>query len=604
VLLALLAFLPSPIAAQQASTGIQLAPGDSWSVLTTQTIYPATRSVRIDMTQTKGRSKGVRIGVRQGGIIIERVAIGYSNGQVHYEEPDKPVVLRSESDRMEIDVRLEERFIDTIDINYRIEGRAPGSLQLIIEAAQSPAGRTALRPPQNRAPTVVAVAKDAPADVKKAEEPARRSYSRDSERVDRDTTGTGGSGGARPDGATPRMRGVAPPSPPVEARKEAAPQARSRSVTPAPAEQPPSGSSRSPAGAASSDKPYATVDVFFGTDRKEEPKRQKFERTLAAFGPQANQSLTLGHAVVTVPKQNRQTAEITRPEWDIIVARFALRNEDLAKDFTIFSVDVLDKRTFLTEVQKKREMSRAFRNQAFVFVHGFNVSFDDALFRAAQITYDLDFDGVPFMFSWPSRAGLSGYILDRDRARNAQAYLKQFIEIVQKETGATKVHLIAHSMGSDPLLGALREMAAATPAGAGKPRFGEIILAAPDVTVDNYVQAISAIGHLGTGMTLYASSNDWALRVSSQLRLGEPIAGLTPPIVRSGVDSIDVSLANTDFFSLNHSTFADRSQLLKDMHVLLETGKRPPNTRLDLYRAVTTNDGPYWRYEPATATPR
>jgi esterase/lipase superfamily enzyme len=292
-----------------------------------------------------------------------------------------------------------------------------------------------------------------------------------------------------------------------------------------------------------------------------------------------------------------------------VTARFALRDEDLAKDFTIFSVDVLNKRDFLTEVQKQRERSRLFRNQAFIFVHGFNVSFDDALFRAAQIAYDIEFDGLTFMFSWPSRAGLSGYILDRDRARNAKAYLNEFIQLVEKESGAQRIHLIAHSMGADPLLEVLQEMASRSPPGRpARPRFGEIILAAPDVTVDNYLGIVSAIGNIRTGMTLYASSNDWALRVSQQLRLGEPIAGLTPaegPIVRPGIDTIDVSLANTDFFSLNHSTFADRAQLLKDISALMATGKRPPNKRLDLYHTVMSKDGlPYWKYEPGTSSTR
>jgi esterase/lipase superfamily enzyme len=69
-------------------------------------------------------------------------------------------------------------------------------------------------------------------------------------------------------------------------------------------------------------------------------------------------------------------------------------------------------------------------------VHGFNVSFDDALFRAAQMTFDTGFDGVPFVYSWPSIAGLSGYILDRTRAQSAEDYLRSFIELIEKQSGA------------------------------------------------------------------------------------------------------------------------------------------------------------------------
>ena len=121
-------------------------------------------------------------------------------------------------------------------------------------------------------------------------------------------------------------------------------------------------------------------------------------------------------------------------------------------------------------------------------MHGYFVTFDDALFRAAQISYDLDFDGIPFVYSWPSVAGLTGYVLDRGRARDARDQLREFIDTVAKESGAKEVHLIAHSMGADPLLEVLRDISRSEPqiARSGKPRFGEIILAAPDVTRESF----------------------------------------------------------------------------------------------------------------------
>jgi len=236
----------------------------------------------------------------------------------------------------------------------------------------------------------------------------------------------------------------------------------------------------------------------------------------------------------------------------------------------------------------------------------FNVSFDDALFRAAQITFDVEFDGVPFVYSWPSIAGLSGYILDRTRAQAADEYLRQFIELIERETGATQIHLIAHSMGSDPLLKVLRSMStetASAPVGAAarRPRFGEIILAAPDVTRETFVQVAARIRPLAKGMTLYASSNDWALRASRELLRGENPAGWIPaegPLVVSGIDTIDVSRASTDFFNLNHTTFAERESLLKDLGGLLEKGTRPPSTRLSAYKTIASPNGSYWRFEP------
>lgn len=566
--LALLLLAPSAQAQAQSA--------DSWTTLVTEPLSPAQRNARIDLTRTKGRSKAVRLAVRQGGIVLERIVVTYSNGQVFYGDLERPIPLRAGQTSDAFDQRIEERFIDTVDLAYRVNGRQAGAPQIEVQALQSPTGRLAERP-RTVAPTV-AVGQPAAKAAEKgpADGTAGAPYSTDRREPQV---------AARPAAPAARSRSIAP----------------TRSAAPLPSSQP-------AAGAARDDKPYATVDIYFGTDRKREQDRQKWDRTLASFGTQSDKRLTLGKAVVTVPKEGRERGQITRPEWDLVVAKFSLRNEDLARDFTIFGVDVLDQRTWLAAVQKQREQSRRFKDQALIFVHGFNVSFDDALFRAAQIAYDLDFDGVPFVFSWPSIAGVSGYVLDRNRARGAQDYLRQFIELVEKESGAKQIHLVAHSMGADPLLGALRDMAIATPPGTrpDRPRFNEVILAAPDVTRDNFEQIAQRIAPLRKGMTLYASSNDRALQASGILTLGESPAGGVPssgPLIMAGLDTIDVSLANTDFFSLNHSTFADRAQLLTDIRGLLEKGTRPPSARLPAYHAVSIpNGGTYWRFEPDGAT--
>ena len=51
-----------------------------------------------------------------------------------------------------------------------------------------------------------------------------------------------------------------------------------------------------------------------------------------------------------------------------------------------------------------------------MLVHGYNNGFDDALYRTAQVAYDLKFDGAPFLYSWPSGSGITSYPYDRDSA--------------------------------------------------------------------------------------------------------------------------------------------------------------------------------------------
>ena len=54
----------------------------------------------------------------------------------------------------------------------------------------------------------------------------------------------------------------------------------------------------------------------------------------------------------------------------------------------------------------------ASEREAFVFVHGFNVRFVDALKRTAQLAHDLEVQGPIVSYSWPSRGKLTAYAAD------------------------------------------------------------------------------------------------------------------------------------------------------------------------------------------------
>ena len=53
---------------------------------------------------------------------------------------------------------------------------------------------------------------------------------------------------------------------------------------------------------------------------------------------------------------------------------------------------------------------------------------------------------------------------------------------------------------------------------------------------------------------------------------------------------------NTELFSLNHSGYAEKTVLLNDIQLLLQTGVRPPEKRLPILERITTAKGPFWRY--------
>jgi esterase/lipase superfamily enzyme len=335
------------------------------------------------------------------------------------------------------------------------------------------------------------------------------------------------------------------------------------------------------------------VPVFYGTDRvrTDGPKR-------IAYGAERARRLELGRALVSVPRSH-QVPKIERP-FAIRVPYFKVTLFEQAEDpklhFTIQKLEALSRAEFLALARARLEKSHGFRHQAVVFVHGYNTRFENALYRTAQIAYDLQFDGAAFLYSWPSGGGVAGYGYDRESATQAEPYLRDFLSMVVRETGAKGVSVIAHSMGNLPLLSVLRELGPALPRGV---RLNEIILAAPDVDRDVFANLAADIRRYGRGITLYCSANDRAMAASRQFAGGVPRAGDVPPggpIVMPGIDTIDVSQTSTDLLALNHSAYAEKSALLNDIGLLLQTGERPPERRIPILQKVPTPAGSFWRY--------
>jgi esterase/lipase superfamily enzyme len=336
------------------------------------------------------------------------------------------------------------------------------------------------------------------------------------------------------------------------------------------------------------------VPVFFGTDRNRQDQVKRI-----GYGTDRGRRLDVGRALVTVPKAH-QVPNVERP-WAIKIPYTSIvlyqQDEDPKRHFTIQEIKALSKEELLALIRERLHASRNFQDQALVFIHGYNNGFDYALFRTAQIAYDLKYDGAPFLYSWPSGAGIAGYPYDRESSQQAEPYLQQFLLMVLKETGAKNVSIIAHSMGNQLLLQVLRNLDRNSPEVA---RINQIILAAPDVDRDSFQFLASQIRGVGHGITMYASSNDMALGISRRFAGGVPRAGDVPfgvgPIVVGGVDTIDVSALSTEYLALNHSSYAEKTGLLKDIELVLRTGTRPPEIRLPLLERIKGGQGDYWRY--------
>jgi len=195
------------------------------------------------------------------------------------------------------------------------------------------------------------------------------------------------------------------------------------------------------------------------------------------------------------------------------------------------------------------------------------------------------------LYSWPSKGGILPYDADENNAEWTEGDFAGFLLDFLQTSGTERVYLIAHSMGSRPVLRGLQQLVQTHPELAT--RVTELILAAPDIDADTFKGQIApALEDAHVAGTLYVSSKDMALAASEKLhgsfpRLGDVSAG---PVVVPNIDTIDVSLVDSGDF-LGHGYFA--SKLLQDIYALMVNGTRPKG-RFGIDR-IHVRTGDYWR---------
>ena len=319
---------------------------------------------------------------------------------------------------------------------------------------------------------------------------------------------------------------------------------------------------------------FTLVDVFYATTRK-----ATGSRTPTAFYGGDPGPISYGKAVVSVPR-DRRPGELPTPQaW-----AFEFR-PDPARHFVLTRVERYGTRqqffdTVTGQVAKSRQ------HEVLVFIHGFNMSFESATERTAQLAVDLGLDGAPILYSWPSKASLLGYAADaasaEDRGRIDE--LAQFLADVAARTGATRVNVVAHSMGNRYLVRALNRLAA----GGAKQVFGEVVFAAPDVGVDEFKAAWPKIRQVGKRMTVYASERDKALELSSHINNMPRAGDAHTPLVLKGLQTIDTTAASGGL--LGHDDFSGTA--LDDFRAVIWLSLAPDR------RCVLRGDGarPLWRF--------
>lgn len=331
------------------------------------------------------------------------------------------------------------------------------------------------------------------------------------------------------------------------------------------------------------------VRVFYGTNRVvlAEDTGQDGEVDTRDVLPKPGNELVLGRADIWLPKLIRDGGTRELGETPMLKGDMPEDKKELSKYVFITRITKNGKTSFIRNLED--DMDGRHTRSVLLFIHGFNVKFESALIRSAQLSVDLGEDGIfnpgsPVLFSWPSagKMSLRNYKKDGKKADNSAGYLTEFLDILTTDVELRRINIIAHSMGNRVLVASLEDYAAdylRTHPNA-KIEF-RIIMAAADVERDIFDQVAGKLESLKANVTIYTSDDDLALKVSKIVN-GVPRLGDTDnnkPYIREkdGFETVDATPVATELFGLGHGYYSSNPFILGD--ILCALAETPPGDR-------------------------
>lgn len=331
---------------------------------------------------------------------------------------------------------------------------------------------------------------------------------------------------------------------------------------------------------------YASGREFLGL-----PKASDNAALKSMFGTKASPTIHIGCVRVSVPTTPggaaKSTLPATRSLWR--AGAVAAAAPERPYEFEIppeppKALDLASKNRYYFPAAERT--ATAVYDRAFLFIHGYNNDFAEAIMRTAHIAAESNYDGFIYTFSWPSQDSFSLYATDLDYAEQAEIDLAHFMRMILNTGVATRLDVLAHSMGSQILL---RSLDAVRPqfdrrVGRGQKdtvRFGQVIFAAPDVAAPVFRRKAALLRQFADRVTVYVSANDGALGFSGWVR-GVMRAGAFDeqgrPIQLDKIDVIDITGALIPWYSprrylpSNHSAFTVNERVLEDISTILKNG--------------------------------
>ncbi len=311
------------------------------------------------------------------------------------------------------------------------------------------------------------------------------------------------------------------------------------------------------------------VRVYYATDR--EPTTVRLWRGSEFYSHhRSTAGLRYGVCRVSIPKNHTigrlETCRFWRLEF----------KPNPNTHIVLEEVKELDADTFFKRLEFGADSAD---KSLFVFVHGFNVKFRDAVLRTAQLAHDLEFPGPPILFSWPSRGRPNprAYLRDETNVQWSYNHFHSFLVQLCARLAPRSIHVIAHSMGNRAIAHSLGLLSYIHPP--HQRAIDQAVFAAPDIDALTFSEACPEICKGVKQATLYASARDRAL-LASKLVHGYRRAGDSrpSPVLVDGVHTIDASDVDFSVLGLNHSYVGASEMAIKDLAKILK-GRLHPGAR-------------------------
>ncbi|WP_159818995.1 alpha/beta hydrolase [Colwellia sp. 20A7] len=225
--------------------------------------------------------------------------------------------------------------------------------------------------------------------------------------------------------------------------------------------------------------------------------------------------------------------------------------------------EILERKSFhenRLNSQINQRLKNSNKKDVILFVHGFNNTFNESVFTLAGIWHFMKRQGVPVVYSWPAAAkGFNAYFADKESGQFTIFHLKETLRLLFKNPEIEKIHIIAHSRGTDVVTTTLRELIIENRASGGNPRkylrIENLILAAPDLDFGIIKQRLMAeqFGPAFGKITIYTSQEDSALGISQWLTNGLSFGRLNTKDVNKNEQNIFNSVGNVSLIKVPKS---------------------------------------------------